>query len=916
MCDFLYIQVNGHNVTYSTHDEVVSIVRKSGGTLHMKVVTPTFKPRSVSQQIKQQMTPVSTPEASRKSSTTSKEESPKPVMKSSILGDLKDGGRETVIGGRSSTLPRSRGSPAPPRISRSGWDSSQEDISTSTGSLNKSKGTRGHPILTSTTSNPPSDHRPAESYQMGSRSKSFTLPPPDYPKAEKNSNLKDISESDNSQSEAEEEDGEEESSFAKALRERKSELAKRSAEKLRVRAQTMPEKNSPLLVRKMSEPREAEKSEPSPKEEEEPEAALSPLQMELLKANKRRSERMELKQPRMTKSKFELPPKEKPSVSNNPLAKAISERINSIAIAKVDNEGDDFDSSPGPSPVPSPTPIVSSKEVSNSKPPKAKLPPPTVRPKPSKKSKTEPEANERRSESPVNVSAVSEKRDGSESPFKVRLRSRTDRERSASPVNFSGNDDGRASPLPFKVNLRSNLETGKKTEKKKEIDDDGVTVNWKSVLKPAGGSGRVSPVVHVVDNVAKQSPISGTIDSVLTPDSGQAGSESQFTFEAISSDFTLPPPLQANEDNRISFIDLEPPEAFFVEGVESNADSGVAGDLTAFMSPTISEGSSIPPPIPSTSPPEMVTDPSPSTFVFPDFGGDVTFPDIDIPEPKPISPMGSVDLPSPLPSPTSRSGSGIDDILHSSIPPPMFGDTSEFPDLAPPADAHFEVRKELKKSAPAEGTSESKTSLDSDISDTPPPPPPSEPPPFMDINESVDIIDASLKSLEELDGLLLQEPLNAKVANVKEPEIKPARVELKLEPKLAFAIEQQPPVTDSSERATLTTEPAIGSIDIPSVPTSKPAAPSSEPPKDIKEAPPISKKPPPVQTKPLKSSPPESIESRYIIVYNYSQEHIHVMKKRKEGGKEHEAPTHLIEFLELTCVTKNRHNCKVCSQER
>lgn len=858
----------------------------------MKVVTPMIKPKSVSQQIKQQMTPVSTPEASRKSSTTLKEESPKPVMKSSILGELKDGGRETVIGGRSNTLPRSRGSPAPPRISRSGWDSSQEDISTSTGSLNKSKEIKGHPILKSTTSNPPSDRtRPAEGYQIGARSKSFTLPPPDYPKSEKSSNLKDISESDNSQSEAEEEDGEEESSFAKALRERKNELSKRSAEKLRVRAQTMPERDSPLLVRKISEPREAERSEQASKEDEELEAALSPLQMELLKASKSRSERMELKQPRMTKPKSEFSPKEKPSVSNNPLAKALSERINSLAIAKVDDEGDDFESSPGPSPVPSPKLTISSKEVSNSKPPKAKLPPPTVRPKPSKKSKPEPEANERRSESPVNVPVVSEKGDGSESPFKLKLRSRADRERSASPVNVLGNDeDKQASPLPFKVNLRSKSETGKKIKEKKQTDDDGGIMNWKSVLKPAGGSGRVSPVVHVTDDVAKQSPKSGTIDSVLTPDSGQAGSESQFTFEAGSSDFTLPPPLQANEDNRISFVDLEPPEAFFVEGVESNADSGVAGDLPAFMSPTISEGSSIPPPIPSTSPPEMVANPSPSAFVFPDFGGDVTFPDIDIPEPKPISPMGSVDLPSPLPSPTSRSSSRIDDILHSPIPPPMFGDTSEFPDLVPPVEAQFDEGEGMKYSAPAEGTSESKTSLDSDSSDAPPPPPPSEPPPLMDINESVDIIDASLKSLEELDGLLLQEPLNDKSANVEEPAIKPAKVELKPQRGLTLTIGEQPPVIDSLERVNLTREPVVGSTnissvasskpaassselprelvisstDISSLPTSKPAVSSNEPPKEITEAPPVSKKPPPVQSKPMKSPPPESIESRYI----------------------------------------------------
>ena len=48
----------------------------------------------------------------------------------------------------------------------------------------------------------------------------------------------------------------------------------------------------------------------------------------------------------------------------------------------------------------------------------------------------------------------------------------------------------------------------------------------------------------------------------------------------------------------------------------------------------------------------------------------------------------------------------------------------------------------------------------------------------------------------------------------------------------------------------------------------------------------------------------------------YRQERI--MKKGRGGGKEREAPTHLIEISKLTHAaraTKNRHNCKVCSQE-
>ena len=43
------------------------------------------------------------------------------------------------------------------------------------------------------------------------------------------------------------------------------------------------------------------------------------------------------------------------------------------------------------------------------------------------------------------------------------------------------------------------------------------------------------------------------------------------------------------------------------------------------------------------------------------------------------------------------------------------------------------------------------------------------------------------------------------------------------------------------------------------------------------------------------------------------------MKEGKGRGKEREAPTHLIEISKLTHaarITKNRQNCKVCSQEK
>ena len=891
----------------------------------MKVVTPMIKPKSVSQQIKQQMTPVATPEPGRKDSLKG-EDSPKPIMKMSKISDSslgEPGDRETVIGGN--TLPRPKGSPAPPRISRTGWDSSQEDISSRSQTLGRTA--KQNPISQVAAFSNQTDSGATVGYDLGVRSNSITLPPPDYPRAKNNISLKDKGES-LPQSDAMEEE-EEESMFAKALRERKNELAKRSAEKLRLRANTMPEKNSSLIFKKSvneisSRNRTLEHTQETvvetppaleQEEEEEPEAALSPLQMELLKANKKRSERLEMNKPRITKSKtIDSDEREKPSVSNNPLAKAISQRINSLNVGKINDwDEDDFESSPGPSPVQSPKKFGN--ERTTSKPPKTKLPPPTVRPKPTKKAGAKAEAElGNRSESPVNVSSDGEQSSGS-LPFKVNLKSKAERERltagaantrrSESPVNVPANgvEDGSASPLPFKFNLRSRASSsGKKEEKRKkdgDDDNDSFTMNWKSVLKPSSGSGsgRASPVV----TNSKSSPKPAVLESITTPDSGQAGSETQFSFEAIPPDheFALPPPLQADDDNRISFIDLEPPEAFYVEGVDSTADSGVAGDLPAFMSPTISEGSSIPPPIPNSSPPVMVTESPPmapesppSAFVFPDYGGDVTFPDVDIPMPKPMTPVGSVDLPSPLPSPTSRGSSRMDEPL-SAIPPPMFGDDSIPSDIPPPqpldGGSFSNIEQMFSDSLPPEAdTSVSKVSVDSDISDTPPPPPPSEPPPFLDINESVDIIDASIKSLEELDGLFVQDTMKEEPATLGPMPVmqEKAKAEpVKTEPAKAETAKEEayPPKVEHSEserklkqkqdlqREPAMREPTIGSTEV-TVPA--PAAESAiSPATTPKEAPAVANKQPPptVLKKPVKASPPEhmhgSIESRYIHIY-------------------------------------------------
>ncbi len=119
----IILQVNGQNVTHSTHDEVVVIVKKGGDSLRLKVITSSAKPKSVSNHLLKQITPLSTPEPSKKRTTQTdspqvSKAKPKPIL-STMSSEIID--RETIIG--ETSIGRTNSPYLPP----TDWDSSQDE---------------------------------------------------------------------------------------------------------------------------------------------------------------------------------------------------------------------------------------------------------------------------------------------------------------------------------------------------------------------------------------------------------------------------------------------------------------------------------------------------------------------------------------------------------------------------------------------------------------------------------------------------------------------------------------------------------------------------------------------------------------------------------------------------------------------
>lgn len=412
---------------YSTHDEVVNIVKKAGGTLRMKVNTPLIKTKSVSQQIKGRITPMSTPEVVKKPPT------PVLVAKRDDPAD-----RETVIDHS-------------PNLPRADWDLSQDEespgprrkdtfsyhVPATNSTFNKHSSTlqvKAYPISPQS-----ADSSPQESpdlgysvqqskrgvYELKKMATMPSLPPKDYPRLQDYASSNDSSDSD-------EDENENQSAFALALRKGKEKLGDsgaRSKKGFRARANTAPgtppHKESPLVNRRVANQAEND------------DQTLSPLQQQILKASRDRSERMMMNQPRLKSVTKEDSSNE--NLKRNPIARAMSEKIDSIYFdtAEFGGSDDEYSSSPKHSPLIKVRSVGSAFTDVKSSP---KLPPPATKPKPSKK---QPEDA---------TPPVSHRKEVAPLPFEVKLKSTPKLERKHTTTEDSNAENSHI--VDWKANLK------------------------------------------------------------------------------------------------------------------------------------------------------------------------------------------------------------------------------------------------------------------------------------------------------------------------------------------------------------------------------------------------------------------------------------------------------------------------------
>lgn len=689
----------------------------------MKIITPLVKPKSVSQQIISQVTPVSTPEMTRKEKIP--QETP-PPQGPSLLNKENDGednvsissDKETIIG--ESNFIQRTDSPLIVNMEPSGWDSSQSQGDESPSTRHKLPGlfayhvpvvqavpSKASPKVMSYPHNPVQERKTStgrqspklqysaysnlesENKMKASFVKSMTLPVlpvKDYPK------LDDYASS-SSDVEEEEEPDEKASAFALALRQRKQKMARDSiAGKPRGRSNTVPDKGSPLIVRKMA-------NQPDLNDSDGDEDTLSPIQAQILRASRARNERVNSNQPRMkpVDNKAEQTAN---SLHRNPLAKAMSLKIDSIAYYDSEDSGqeDEYSFSPTASPVKS---YLKSRPVQ----PRAdqpKAPPPTTKPKPQKKP-----PNKSSEEELVTAATAS--------------------------VTESSTDE--MTDHHSKDNFRD-----------EETKQGSGGMDWRSVLKPA--SERVSP------QISDRKLSSKSNSDKLMPPPVQAKPSPEIRPKTLSkavpsqdsTDFELPPPLPASNARPSSFVDVAPPDGFILEGVEIGESSTddiipppIASPPTMITTPPPASPT-LPPPLPDTSPPPQLTTGSSGVFIFPEMIETLSsspkesvslLSNNPLPTTSPIKipVVNNVDcLPSPMPSPPSHTDT-LEELNLSGtvVPPPEFGHS--LPD---------EVANKQRPISP--------WSPESDISDTPPPLP-SEPPPLdldtsfetkVDVNELPD----------------------------------------------------------------------------------------------------------------------------------------------------------------------------------
>lgn len=660
--------------TYSTHDDVVNIVRRSGGTLVMKVITPVIKPKSVSQQIKNHMTP--TPNIIKKQAA---QDSPKPPKLSkaqshSILESPKLrilGGetqqammtitdKETVIGEISPAIPRKGafewGEESPSITRRIAAENhplyTHERLSPVTGSPSTTSPSRsksssymntsGHIIEANLLISRQRSPLPT-TYEEGARKLpgyAVTLPANLQPP-----NLSDFASTESQDEEDQEEEEEEESSFAAALKRTKEKIQRKSSvlepmprQRARTMPSTPPRASSPLVVKK-----EANNST---------DGSMSPLQVELLRANKERRDRAFTKQPKITEVQ-KTNGKNKESKRSS-LTKALSVRLDSMnsRIKSPDSsDGSDFDDSPGiraTKITPKNGSLLSESNSSSSGIPVKLKTPPAVKPK---------------SVSPSSATTDSYSRHGI--PVKPKAPPPTVR------------------PKPSKKKMEQPNSMG--------VDDNSETDTTSEVrLSPA-------PKKH----------------------------ETDFNFK-------LPLPLEDHGEKRLSFVDLAPPEAFKLDEspplFPTSHPPPPAGLLEEHYYP-------IPPPPPITAPPSKLASTAAEVFVF-SVDEDQEKTEFRMPISSPIPVPTSVSVVTPLrPNPTqiSRISSLPSPIVNekvlssglSSSPllPPVFSE----PDGFWVNDSSDDIQANLPPFSPQSTVSE--------LSDAPPPLP-SEPPPLLDSDAS------------------------------------------------------------------------------------------------------------------------------------------------------------------------------------
>ena len=700
------------DTTYSTHDEVVNIVRKSGGTLAMKVITPVIKPKSVSMQIRNHLTPVSTPDLplknteaaeaqpahydSPKSSKLSNAasfayDSPKrrPASGGDVSSPMAAVGRETVIGEDSPAIPRrgnfewdSQGEESPaihrrgdggggfaedPAKSYYGLKSSilsnspSHQSRASPGSKVSPPRSKSYAGITitgggagNTGSNPihisgsPSPTISAHKARLGvttnPSSQSLTLP----------ANLQPSMLSEFASADFNDKDEEvEESSFAMALKMSKKKLQKSPshqnhqkspvpATEVRARSNTMPRKDD----------KPPSQNDNVADEELETES-LSILQRELKRASEERSKRMSRHQEKVT----ELPPpaKQLEKKASATLATVLSERFDTmhLRIKSPDNcseNSSDFEDSPAVAakmPIKKTMSVPAGFDAGSKTPEKLRGPPPSVKPKPTKK-KTDPSIS--------SIGEAASPTSGDEDAVKEENCIKQEEEQNAASNMF----DVKLHPTSKASREEAPLATTNATKKLPPA------VAPKKALKKATSMDEKGP-----NGVAKPEQKEG---------------------------FLLPPPLAAsveNEDNRrISFVDLEPPDAFNSD--EAAFPPPPPPQLPSSLPPPppkISEedGSShssvlaplpsLPPPPPTTAPPQKVESTS-EVFVFEteeeraeDIPVAISSP-LSVPtslaSPLLDSSSDNLVLPSPIPSPVPNRFSSSN-LSTSPLPPPAFG---------------------------------------------------------------------------------------------------------------------------------------------------------------------------------------------------------------------------------------------------